>query len=163
MTFCPNPANIRLGEDVLKTSSRRLQEDIISRHLRRHLSKTSWKRFEDVYERHLAKTSWRRLGRQNIITRKTSSRRLQDVLKMSRKTRSVCWKVLTKRYFLPPPHEFSTKSSQYHYWKTSKYSILTLTELGPPVSVSSTGSQNFMHPLTLNTSVIKSKSKISYR
>ena len=58
------PANIRLGENVLKTSSRRLQdvfsvtffclprrlEDIIAR----RLANTSWRRLEDVL-----KTSWR--------------------------------------------------------------------------------------------------------
>ena len=62
------PANIRLGEDVLKTSWRRL-EDLI----------------EDIIARRLANMSWRRLGRclQDILGRRianTSWRRLEDVL-----------------------------------------------------------------------------------
>ena len=36
------------------------------------------------------------------------------------------------------------QNSQYQYWKASTYSILTVFELGPPVSESSTGSQNLM-------------------
>ena len=42
------------------------------------------------------------------------------------------------------------QSSQYHYWKAHKYSILTAIELGLPVSESSTGSRKFMPPLILN-------------
>ena len=42
------------------------------------------------------------------------------------------------------PRRFSTQSSQYQYWKTSKYFILMVIELRPPVSESFTGSQNFM-------------------
>ena len=49
------PANIRLGEDVLKTSSRRLQCNIFLS------SKKSWRRLEDIIVRRLANTSWRRL------------------------------------------------------------------------------------------------------
>ena len=70
-----NPANIRLGKDVLKTSSRRLQdvfsvtffclprrlEDIIAR----RLANTSWRRLEDIIARRLANTSWRRL--ENVL------------------------------------------------------------------------------------------------
>ena len=67
---------------------------------------------------------------------------------------------LTKQCFLP--HRFSTQSSQYQYWKARKYSILTVIELGPPVSESSTGSQQFMPPLILNTNFRKRKSKIGY-
>ena len=47
----------------------------------------------------------------------------------------------TKQCFLL--HRFSTQNSQYQYGKAHKYSILTVIELGPPVSKSSTGSQNF--------------------
>ena len=91
------PANIRLGEDVLKASWRRL-EDIIAR----RLANSSWRRLEDVL-----KTSWRRLaGRlENVLGRRianTSWRRLEDIfktfwktksvtLKTSWKTRNVCW------------------------------------------------------------------------
>ena len=60
------------------------------------------------------------------------------------------------------PHRFSAQSSQYQYWKANKYSILTVTELGPPVSESSTGSQRFMPPLILTTNFIKRESKIGY-
>ena len=45
----------------------------------------------------------------------------------------------------PPPHRFSTQSLQYQYWKVNTYSILTVTELVPSVSESSTGSQTFEH------------------
>ena len=77
------PANIRLGEDVLKTPWRRLQdvfsvtffclprrlEDIIAR----RLANTSWRRLEDVledekcYAEDVFKTSWRRLGKQEMF------------------------------------------------------------------------------------------------
>ena len=91
----PCPANIRLGEDVLKTSWRRL-EDVFSVSffcLPRCLEdvlKTSWK--------HNCKTSWRRL--QDILGRRipiTSWRRLQDVFKTSWKTKSVTLKTAWRR------------------------------------------------------------------
>ena len=91
-----NPANIRLYENVLKTSSRRLQ-DVFSvtffclpRRLEgiiaKRLTNTSWRRlgrrFKDVLKtswRRFRKTSWRRpediLGRRIFY-----SRRLQEVL-----------------------------------------------------------------------------------
>ena len=57
------PANIRLGEDVLKTSSRRLQ-DIIARRLEYVLKKTSWKtswrRFWKTFCKCVLKMSWKR-------------------------------------------------------------------------------------------------------
>ena len=65
-----NPPNIRLGEDVLKTSSRHLQGVFSVRYfcLPRRLEdvlKTSWKRLarrlEDILGRRIANTSWRRL------------------------------------------------------------------------------------------------------
>ena len=68
-------ANIRLGEDVLKTSWRRLQCNIFLS------SKTSWRRLEDIIARRLANTSWRRL--EDVLGRRianTSWRRLEDVL-----------------------------------------------------------------------------------
>ena len=67
---------------------------------------------------------------------------------------------LSKQCFLPPLHRFFTQSSQYQYWKASKYSMLTVTELGPPVSESLIGSQNFMPPLTRNINLIERESKI---
>ena len=67
---------------------------------------------------------------------------------------------LTKQCFLS--HRFSTQSSQYQYWKARKYSILTIIELKPPVSESSSVSQQFMPPLILNTNFIKRESKIGY-
>ena len=69
---------------------------------------------------------------------------------------------LSKKCFLPPLYWFSTQSSQYQYWKASKYSILTLIVLGPPVLDFSTGSQNFMLPLILNANFIKPESEIGY-
>ena len=104
------PANIRLGEDVLsvtffclqrrleyilRTSSRhnfkasswrrlgRRLEDVLKLCFEgifktswRRLAKTSWRRFWKTYCKHALKTSWRR----QIVTLKTSSRRLTDVL-----------------------------------------------------------------------------------
>ena len=67
---------------------------------------------------------------------------------------------LTKHCFLP--HRFSTESLQYQYWKARKYSILTVIELGPPVSEFSTESKQFMPPLILNTNFRKRESKIGY-
>ena len=61
-----------------------------------------------------------------------------------------------------PSSVFHTQSSQYQYLKASKYSILTVMELAPPVSEFSTGSQHFMPPLILNTNLIKQESKIGY-
>ena len=69
---------------------------------------------------------------------------------------------LSKQCFLPPLHRFFIQSSQYQYWKASKYSILTVIVLGPPVLDSSTWSQNFMLPLILNTNFIKPESEIGY-
>ena len=78
------PANIRLGEDVLKTSSRCLQDvfSVTFLCLQRRLEdvlKTSW--------RHNCKTSSKRLEvfledvlRTKSVTLKTSSRRLENVL-----------------------------------------------------------------------------------
>ena len=65
---------------------------------------------------------------------------------------------LTKLYFLPPPHRFSTQSLQYQNWKANKYSILTVIEPEPPVSESSSRILKFMSPLILNTNFIKLKS-----
>ena len=79
-----------LHEDVLKISSRRLEEDVFRTSLEGVL-KTFWKRLEDVlwirvegiwstswrclwkmYWKHVLKTSWRRLGRQKRFMLKTS-------------------------------------------------------------------------------------------
>ena len=40
----------------------------------------------------------------------------------------------------------STQSSQYQNWKANKYSILLVTELGPPVSESQTRILKFYGP-----------------
>ena len=117
-----NPANIRLGEDVLKTAWRRF-EDVFSvtffclpRHLEnvlktswrhnsktscKHVLKTSWRRL-GRYLKDVLKTSWRRLGRRlgDISGRRianTSGRRLKDVLKTSWKTKSVTLKTSSRR------------------------------------------------------------------
>ena len=58
---------------------------------------------------------------------------------------------------------FFTQSSQYQIWKGNTYSNLTVIELGPPVSESSTRiSKFYMTPLILNTNFIKWESKIGY-
>ena len=69
---------------------------------------------------------------------------------------------LTKQCCLPVTHRFSKQSSQYQYWKAHKYSILTLIELGPSVSESSTRSQQFVPAMILNTEFIKQESNIFY-
>ena len=43
-------------------------------------------------------------------------------------------------------HRLSTQSSQYQNWKSNKYSILTVIELGPPVSEYSTRISKFYAP-----------------
>ena len=44
------------------------------------------------------------------------------------------------------PHLFSTQSLHYQNWKSNKYSIITVIELGPPVSKSSTRISKFYAP-----------------
>ena len=90
-------ANIHLDEDVLKTSSRRLQCNIFLssktswRHncktSRKHVLKTSWRRFRKTYCKYVLKTYSRGLGRRKVLR----WRRLQVVLKTSWKTRNVFW------------------------------------------------------------------------
>ena len=48
--------------------------------------------------------------------------------------------------FCLPLIGFSTQSSQYQIWKGNMYSILTVIELGPPVSKSSTWISKFYDP-----------------
>ena len=70
-------------KDVLTASSRQLQDVFLKTSWKtswRRLAKT-WRRLEDVFRRRIANTSWRRLGRKKIVTLKTFSRRLEDVLK----------------------------------------------------------------------------------
>ena len=120
-SFDSIPAKIRLGEDVLKTSWRRLQdvfsvtffclprraEDVLktsSRHKCKtsckHILMTSWKpswrRLENVLKTS-CKTSWRCL--EDILggcVANTSWRRLQDVFKRSSKTKSVMLKMSSR-------------------------------------------------------------------
>ena len=67
-----------------KTCSWRCLEDVLKKTSWKHVLKTSWRRFlEDVLQTRLEdilKTSPSRLGRRNIVTLKTFSRHLQDVL-----------------------------------------------------------------------------------
>ena len=108
-TFHNNPANIRLDEDVFKTSwsrriysiywcvfRRRLQDVMIKTNIfvlvirLQDVFKTSSRRLQDVLSRHLQnifKTSSRRLAKTSSrhfqYVFKTFSRRLQDVFKTS--------------------------------------------------------------------------------
>ena len=86
------PANIRLGEDVLKTSWRWLQ------HVFSVTSFCLLRRLQDIIARRLASTSWRRLedvlGRREDVLEDEKVLRwrcLQDVLKTAWRTRNVCW------------------------------------------------------------------------
>ena len=82
-----NPANIRLDEDVLKTSWRHLQRNnflSFKTSWRRRLTDTSSRRLEETSWRRLAKTFWRRLWKrswkhvlEDVL--KTSWKRLEDV------------------------------------------------------------------------------------
>ena len=112
------PANIRLGEDVLKTSWKRL-EDVFSviffclpRRLENVLKtswthncktscnrilNTSWKRLEDIIARRLANTSWTRLEDVLKTSWRRLARHLEDVLKTSWKTKSVTLKTSWRR------------------------------------------------------------------
>ena len=100
-----NPANIRLGKDVLKTSSRRLQdvfsvtffclprrlEDIIAR----RLANTSWRHNCKTPCKHVLKTSWRRFRKtycQCVL--KDEKCYAEDVFKTSWKARNVCWEAI---------------------------------------------------------------------
>ena len=77
-----NLANICHDEDMLKMSWS-LLEDVFSITFflsSKASSRRLATRLEDVFGRHIANTSWRRLGRQKIVTLKTSW-----------KTRNVCW------------------------------------------------------------------------
>ena len=60
------------------------------------------------------------------------------------------------------PHPCSTESSQYQYWKASKYSILTVFELGSTSVEVLNWVSKFYAPLILNTNFIKGESKIGY-
>ena len=64
---------------------------------------------------------------------------------------------LTKDCFLPPRHRFSARRPQYQYWKANKYSILTVTELGPPVLKSSTRIWKFYTPTNSELKFYKSR------
>ena len=76
-----SPVNILF---VSKMSSRHLQ-DMSSRHLQdmssRHLQDMSSRHLQDMSSRRLQDMSSRRLHRNNFLSSKTSSRRLQDVLR----------------------------------------------------------------------------------
>ena len=108
---CSYPANIRLGQDVLKTSWRRLQCNIFLssktswRHncktSCKHVLKTSWRPLEDVLGKRIANTSWRRLQdvfktswKTKSVTLKMSSRRLEDVLENKKCLLGKCYRQL---------------------------------------------------------------------
>ena len=98
-----DPANIRLGQDVLKTSWRRL-EDVFSvtffclpRRLENVL-KTSWRHNCKTSCKHVWKTSWRRLEDVLKTPWKTSWRRLEDVL--GRRIANTSWRRLGRRKVL---------------------------------------------------------------
>ena len=99
------PANIRLGEDVLKTCWRWLQSNIFLP------SKTSCK--------HVLQTSWRRLEKwkiEKLFILKTPSRRLQDILEY--KKCFLGWEQKWVRFFYCFNIEDNDvlKSSWYHFW-----------------------------------------------
>ena len=107
-----NPANIRLGEDVLKTSWRHNCKTSCKLVL-----KTSWRCLEDVLE-DVLKMSWKRL--EDVL--KTSWRRFRKtyceyVLKTSWKTRNVCWE----------SPSLSTKCIQFILTRLSFWKFLTFS------------------------------------
>ena len=68
---------------------------------------------------------------------------------------------LTKQYFLPPPHRFSSQSSQYQNWKLNKYSILTVIDIEAPVSESSNRISKFYASTVLITNLMKPELKMA--
>ena len=122
-TFHNNPANIRLDEDVFKTSwsrqiysiywfvfRRRLQDVMIKTNIfvlvirLQDVFKTSSRRLQDVLSRHLQnifKTSSRRLAKTSSrhfqYVFKTFSRRLQDVFKTSSRRLQDIFKTSSRR------------------------------------------------------------------
>ena len=95
-TLLKNPANIRLGEDVLKTWRRlgRRFEDVLKTSSGR-FRETSWRCFRKTYCKYVLKTSSKRLGRRKVLR----WRRLQDVLKTSWKTRNLYWEETLAQVF----------------------------------------------------------------
>ena len=79
-TLLKNPANIRLGEDVLKTWRRlgRRFEDVLKTSSGR-FRETSWRCFRKTYCKYVLKTSWRRL--EEVL--EDAKRYAEDVLKTS--------------------------------------------------------------------------------
>ena len=90
--------NIRVGEDVLKLAK--------NFRLLKHLAKTSWR----CLGRRLANMTWRRHGRWEIVTLKTSSRRLRKQ------------EMFAGKSFLL--FTFQPKLTEWDYWKTFRLKIL---------------------------------------
>ena len=112
-----NPANIRLGEDVLKTSSRHLQGVFSVTFFLS--SKTSWRRLENVLKTS-CKTSWRHFRNTYYkYVLKTTSRRLQEVLEDEKCYAEDVFKTSWRR--LGKQEMFAGKQSDFYslelYWQ----------------------------------------------
>ena len=104
-TLLKNPANIHLGEDVLKTSSRRLEDVFSVTFFCQDVLKRSWRRLEDIIARRLTNTSWRRLEDVLEDVLKTFWKRLEEVL--GRRIANTSWRrfedaLENKKCFLGP-------------------------------------------------------------
>ena len=111
------------------------------------------------FDLNVKKTDWKKIRFQLALNKTfcpTPPRLIHRRFKHRQRTK------ITKQCFLPPHHRFSIQSSQYQYWKASKYSVLTVIEIIPRVLEFSTGSQHFMPSLILNTNFIKRESKIGH-
>ena len=117
LTICYFPANIRLDEDVLKTSWRRLdQEEYVRLSLTslEDVFKTSSRRFQDILPRRLQdvlKTSSRRLA-------KISSRHFQDISSSST--------VFVNMSLRSIQHVSETFFSKDDYLQREGYALVTL-------------------------------------
>ena len=90
--YCFVPANTRVGEDVLKTSSRHffVFQDVFKTSSRHYWKKSSWRRLEDVLKMSSGRF-WKTYCKQVL---KTFSRHLQDVLEDKKLLR---WRRLGKQ------------------------------------------------------------------
>ena len=115
------PANIRLDEDVLKTSWRRLSssssKDVFKTSSRR-LDQDEYVRLSLTSSEDVFKTSSRRLGQdQYIRLGHTSSRRLQDVFKTSSRRLQDVFKTSSRRLAKTSSRHLQDVLKMYHQVK----------------------------------------------
>ena len=112
-----------------------------------------------VFDLNVKKTGWKKIRFQLVLNKNfcPAPRPLIHRRFMYRQRTEINKTILS----VSPSSVFHTKLTT-SVLKKSKYSILLITKLGPPVSESSAGSQHFMQPLVLTTNFIKRELKIGY-